>query len=118
MSYSHSSSCLRPMAAAPQPPAYSRPQPPSLPLALFLLLSSPLLCLSFLPCSFSCYLSHKYRLLTLPNTWSVLINSVLGVGLMTEKTSPGVKAGVRKGVEVSGTRMRVRIQDVDEDGSG
>ena len=42
----------------------------------------------------------------------------LRAGLVTEKTSPGVKAGLRKGVEVSGTRMGVKIQDVDEDGRG
>lgn len=29
---------------------------------------------------------------------------------MTEKTSPGVNAGLREGVEASGTTMRVRME--------
>lgn len=68
-----------------KPPAYSHPLPSSLPPSLF-------------PLSFP-LLSHKYRLLTLPNTWYLLIKSPFQVGLVTEKISPGLMVGSRMRVK-------------------
>lgn len=60
-------------------------------------LSLSLICLSVLP--FSSYLSHKYRLLALPNTWSLVIYSQLCAGALTEKTSLRLNTGLKKGIQ-------------------